>query len=419
MTGPATTPPPPASGTEAADVTGAAPAPSVARPWAVFRHYTLWSLVVLAALLPPMCASLLQDEPLLRGTVGALPTALVLLQSVCSAVATLLIVRAWDAADPAPMGENDLPHLGVIRAGRMTLVLPLLPLLGAAALAAIPGPGNLHTLVAVLAGLVPVQAIRLPWTWGLLAVAATAVAGNLLGLDRAEASMVFALLAGLVVAGRSSLWLAALVRELEQARVAQAELAVAEERLRFARDLHDVTGRDLSVIAVKAELASQLIERGDPRAAQHGREVAQIARSSLSQMRALVRGYREADLAAELRGTLSLLRSAGIDAEVRGEAADLPPAAARSAAWVLREAGTNILRHAQPSRVRIDLGPTSLTIENDGAGDAPLPDRGIGLRGLAERLAPDGTLETALDQGVYRLTARFGASPAAEPEDPA
>src|SRR5690606_29758902 len=185
------------------------------------------------------------------------------------------------------------------------------------------------------------------------------------GLSAPVAFPTGALLLAVVLTVRISLWLAAMVRELDDAREAQAQLAVAEERLRFARDLHDVTGRDLSVIAVKSELVAQLAEREDPRAVEHGREVAQIARASLAEIRSLVRGYREADLATELQGTASLLRSAHAEVTVHGDADDVPARHRGTAAWVLREGGTNILRHAGPSAVTIALGPDGVRLVND------------------------------------------------------
>nr|WP_245354278.1 histidine kinase [Brachybacterium sacelli] len=198
-----------------------------------------------------------------------------------------------------------------------------------------------------------------------------------------------------------------MVRELDEAREAQTQLAVAEERLRFARDLHDVTGRDLSVIAVKSELVAQLAEREDPRAAEHGREAAQIARASLAEIRALVRGYREADLATELRGTASLLRSAHVRVTVDGDAEDVPPALADTAAWVLREGGTNILRHADATAVTIALDTHGITLVNDGAHGTGSVHEGSGLTGMRERLHAASALTVRREDDTFTLDVRF------------
>ncbi|UQN28422.1 sensor histidine kinase [Brachybacterium kimchii] len=394
-------------------------APDVGRPWEIFRVYTLWSLAVLMLLLPLLLLSApgAADAPLLAPE-GALrdgpDAAFLVLQSLTSAVSVLVLCRAWARGEAGPRGRWDLPEVGALRvhgAGARALALsPLVPAALAAARTAWADDASAHApvLLACLGAALTGQALRLPWTTGILAAGATAGVGVLLGTSRNEASILAGLVIAFVAVARSSLWLAAIVRDLERARVAQAQLAVAEERLRFARDLHDVTGRDLSAIVVTAELTGKLVEREDPRALERSREVAQIARSSLAEVRALVRGYREADLAAELQGTVSLLRSAGIEAAVGGSPEDIPGSRAATAAWVLREAGTNVLRHSSADSVRIDLAPGGITVVNDGVSVTGTPVvMGSGLRGVRERLAPEGTLTARLDGERFVLSAVF------------
>ena len=110
--------------------------------------------------------------------------------------------------------------------------------------------------------------------------------------------------------------------ELDSSRTVHARLTVAEERLRFSRDLHDVLGRNLSLIAVNSELAAQLARRGDAAAAENMLEVRRVAHESLREMRAVVSGYRTADLDSELAGAQDVLRSAGVSCRVIGDAAD-------------------------------------------------------------------------------------------------
>ncbi|KOV78108.1 histidine kinase, partial [Streptomyces sp. NRRL WC-3618] len=142
-----------------------------------------------------------------------------------------------------------------------------------------------------------------------------------------------------------SVWLLTAVYELDEARETRARLAVAEERLRFGRDLHDVMGRNLAVIALKSELAVQLARRERPEAVDQMIEVQRIARESQREVRDVVRGYREADLGAELLGAQSVLTAAGISCEVTGEAVGLPGEVQSALGWVVREATTNVLRH--------------------------------------------------------------------------
>ncbi|MEV6955404.1 histidine kinase [Streptomyces sp. NPDC051183] len=223
----------------------------------------------------------------------------------------------------------------------------------------------------------------------------------------------------LAVACGFSAWLLKTVYELDHARELQAQLAVAEERLRFGRDLHDVMGRNLAVIALKSELAVQLARRGRPEAVDQMVEVQRIARESQKEVRDVVRGYREADLAAELEGARGVLSAAGMDCRVEMEAGReaLPSEVQSALGWVVREATTNVLRHGDARNCVIRLtetapeagGPARLTllVENDGAPEAPAGPPGSGLTGLRERLAVvDGTLDAGLvGGGRYRLTA--------------
>nr|WP_237547847.1 histidine kinase [Streptomyces sp. SID5473] len=216
------------------------------------------------------------------------------------------------------------------------------------------------------------------------------------------------------------MWGLKVVGELRDARDVRARLAVAEERLRFGRDLHDVLGRNLAVVALKSELAVQLARRGRAEAVDQMVEVQQIAQDSQREVREVVRGYREADLRVELEGARSVLGAAGIICKVIADEVDeLLPAPARSAlGWVVREATTNVLRHGDPRRCTISLGAVGgavvLVVENDRADTASLrPDGGgSGLAGLRERLAAvGGTLEAAPVRGArFRVTARIPAA---------
>ncbi|MDX3385421.1 histidine kinase [Streptomyces niveiscabiei] len=215
--------------------------------------------------------------------------------------------------------------------------------------------------------------------------------------------------------GVFSIWITKAVYELDHAREAQARLAVAEERLRFGRDLHDVMGRNLAVIALKSELAVQLARRGRAEAVEQMVEVQRIAQESQREVREVVRGYREVDLGVELLGARGVLSAAGISCEVRGEAGGLAGEVQSVLGWVVREATTNVLRHGDAQRCRVRLVVSGervvLTVENDGASDG-VGEGGSGLAGLRERLASvDGTLEAGLVRsGVFRVVATVPVS---------
>ncbi|MEU6509243.1 histidine kinase [Streptomyces sp. NPDC046942] len=214
-----------------------------------------------------------------------------------------------------------------------------------------------------------------------------------------------------LITGRCGAWTLSVLWEAERAREVEARLAVAEERLRFGRDLHDVLGRNLSVISLKSELAVQLARRGRPEAVEQMIEVQRIAQESQREVRAVVRGYREADLGVELAGAQGVLAAAGIDCEVRAETAGLPTEVQSALGWVVREATTNVLRHGDAGRCEVGLrvleGRVVLTVENDGAA-GPRDSGGSGLAGLKERLAAvGGTLQAGLvgDRDRFRVVA--------------
>jgi two-component system sensor histidine kinase DesK len=220
-----------------------------------------------------------------------------------------------------------------------------------------------------------------------------------------------------LVSVRPSVWSLSVMWQAEEARDLQARLAVAEERLRFGRDMHDVLGRNLAVIALKGELAVELAQRGRPEAVDQMVEVQRIARASQQEVRDVVRGYREADLSTELVGAQGVLKAAGIECEVTGDGGGQLPAAVQSAlGWAVREAATNVLRHGDPRLCTIRLSASGdrvvLNVENDGAPCTTAGESGSGLAGLRERL---GVLGGSLDagpvgDGLFRLTAKVPLS---------
>lgn len=187
-------------------------------------------------------------------------------------------------------------------------------------------------------------------------------------------------------------------------------LAAVAERERIGRDLHDLLGHTLSLIALKSELASRLLA-SDPAAARaEVAQIEQVARDALAQVRRAVTGIRAAMLRPELASARLLLGGAGVDLDERLDGHELPPDIETGLALVLREAVTNVQRHARAQRVGIRLwsqhGEVVLEVADDGRGGARR--RGNGLDGMAERLAAlGGTLE--LDSppgGGTRLRAR-------------
>lgn len=196
--------------------------------------------------------------------------------------------------------------------------------------------------------------------------------------------------------------------ELRLARQEVARLAANDERLRLARDLHDLLGHSLSLITLKSELAGRMLPGRPEDAARQVADIEQVSRQALVDVREAVTGYRRPRLAVELAAARAALRTAGIEliadpaleGEYRGLAADEEGALA----WALREAATNILRHSGAHRCELLLSEEweadesrrlCLTVLDDGEGPPRAQHDGNGLSGLRERIGlAGGRLET-------------------------
>ncbi|WP_435111587.1 sensor histidine kinase [Nocardiopsis synnemataformans] len=206
----------------------------------------------------------------------------------------------------------------------------------------------------------------------------------------------------------SSAWMLRVLRELQAAHEDRAALALANERLRISRDLHDVFGRTLATIAVKSSLASELVQRGHgERAATEITAVRKLAEEAGTEVRRVVRGELRTTWDDELSGARSLLRSAGVRCTVTGD--PVPQRCAEALAWVVREGVTNLLRHASATQVTIatanEDAEVHLTIANDGAGPpcSAQDGEGTGLRAMSERLHALGGRVTARRDGDWFL----------------
>jgi two-component system sensor histidine kinase DesK len=194
--------------------------------------------------------------------------------------------------------------------------------------------------------------------------------------------------------------LSSALREVHQARQELARLAVIEERLRVARDLHDLLGHTLSLIVLKSELARRLTEQEPQRAAQEIAEVERVARQTLREVREAVVGYRQPRLASELEHARQLLDAAEISCPIEQTIGPLPPAIDAVLGWAVREGVTNVIRHSRARQCRItvtsDAGRVEAEIWNDDPRlqSAVRLDTGSGLAGLRERVhAVGGQIE--------------------------
>jgi two-component system, NarL family, sensor histidine kinase DesK len=229
------------------------------------------------------------------------------------------------------------------------------------------------------------------------------------------------LVLGLVVFGLARL--AQLVRYVNAKRGELAQLAVIRERMRFARDLHDLLGYSLSAITLKAELTRRLVGTNPGRVRDELAEVLDIARQALADVRIVASGYRNISLAKEASSVSSLLAAAGIDAQVEINCGMLDEKVDTVLATVLREAVTNMLRHSTARHCSIQAGISGETIRlrvaNDGVPRSAACGRtGGGLENLSTRMAAIGGQLTARvgGDGRFEVLAEAPLTPPAESE---
>ncbi len=381
-----------------------------------FETYTRWTLYLLLGMVPLLAASVIGVTELAEDAATAF-TAYAGLVVLETGVAILVIRQGVTAfRDSAPVRRGPVALLLVLTAAAVVAAMLGLPPSEGSAWGG-RGAAVLVALAAALFALTPVltSPVLLPLA---LAVSGAAALANRPTLDWGNVvavTFVFGIvMVALTPSFRISVWMLGVVWEQERTRQLHARLAVAEERLRFSRDLHDVLGRALSAIALKSELGAELSRRGQgERAAEQMLEVRELANDSLREVRAVVAGYRQADLATEAAGARSVLRSAGVRTRIIGEDTTLPPRVQSALAWVVREGATNVVRHSSADTCTIDVAVVEdggqrlaqLTIVNDGVSGPP--STGSGLVGLSERLADlGGTVTTESSGGTFTLRAR-------------
>lgn len=290
------------------------------------------------------------------------------------------------------------------------------------------GYGGNFMLLFVLVSLCAGSASRSRRHLGLVLMLLSASAGIVSGMHHegfwSTASLAYGtFLSGFVVSVIIMLFQA--VAQLKSTRQELARNAVAEERLRFSRDLHDLLGHTLSVVVVKAEAARRIAGRDLDAALTQVGDIEAVGRQALTEIREAVTGYREGSLATELDRARSALAASDIEVVLHESGPPLPPQTEALLGWVVREGVTNVVRHSGASRARIELhaaeGQARLTITDNGRGPAApatrasgggtatleSPRTGTGLRGLTERLAAaGGSLTTGpATAGGFRVTA--------------
>ena len=326
-------------------------------------------------------------------------------------------------SEPRPVGVRIAAGVGLVVFTAVYLVVfgrafarGCAPAYRELALVAVLGVGLAVALGTAWAGLMiyvsAAVAVTLPerWVWPAV-LAATAVCAAVIAADGLlQDVFILPVMCVLTAFGlRGTRYLVSVNAELSEAREELARSAVAEERMRFARDLHDLLGHSLSLIALKSELAGRLAERDPARARQEMADVEVTARQALAEVRDAVSGYRQVSLWQALVEASSALSAAGITLRAPAGGDLLPGTVDAVLGWVVREATTNVLRHSGARSVTVGLATTdddvTLTVTDDGRGGSGPP--GAGLAGLAERVeALGGRLEAGPAGGRgFRLAA--------------
>jgi two-component system, NarL family, sensor histidine kinase DesK len=226
-------------------------------------------------------------------------------------------------------------------------------------------------------------------------VVALAAAAVLVQVGLYSRESVFILVSLVLAVGLTvvcQLWHYQVAQELEQARGLAAELAVAEERLRFAGELHDIQGGNLQAITLKAQVARRLVPVDPERAEAEMKAVEDLARTALKDTREVVGGYRKVALADEIDSAARILKSAGVQATVPDAAPSLDEDTEKLLGLLVREATTNLIRHAEPTAADVSIveidAEVTVTITNNGAPSPAGSGNGLGM--LSERFTEAG-----------------------------
>jgi two-component system sensor histidine kinase DesK len=256
-------------------------------------------------------------------------------------------------------------------------------------LVALLGPDSIgllmYALVSAATTLPPARAIPVVWVTCAGMLLYTGLVGD--GPHWAEVSVYggTALMLVILMSLRTAVF------ALREANDEVARLAVADERARLARDLHDVLGHSLTTITVKAALARRLMEAGETaRATAEITDVEVLTRQTLADVRSTVSAQRRASLPAELAGSRAVLTAAGIEAVLPQATDEVAEPYREAFAHVLREAVTNVVRHSGARRCEVRLGPSWVEVRDDGSGAVVGSAPGTGIAGLRERLGPLG-----------------------------
>ncbi len=329
--------------------------------------------------------------------------------TLLSALALLVFVGVWLDVYLGRVGRTPLAHVRVLSIGFAVCLLFYAAGLGVIGY-------DSATFLVYAGALIGFQGSLRMAAGGLLLIVAALLTPGWLSLYRLNTSDLVQILVltcvalwGNHMAYRQTIYSTRLARMQAE----KEQLAADAERERIARDLHDLLGHTLSVIVLKSELAGKLQGRDPVRAAQEIKEVERISREALSEVRSAVSGYRGSGLRAELARSKVALTTAGVRLELDAEPLCLPPEVEYATEMVLREAVTNIVRHAQAQVVTVVIGQQGqqwvLEVRDDGVGLGGAPE-GTGLTSMRERVRAAGGQFNLASTGLLGVSVRASFS---------
>ena len=383
-----------------------------------FRRYTWWSLTGTTTVLLSVIVGvwvLGADEPATARVVAGVALA------VTVAASAVLLSRRLALRHPDSAGgrSGSLPTAWLVAGSAGAAVLGGI-LLAAREYGRWSYPAA--TVLSVAATFLPT---RHRWTVIAGSAAGAAIIGAIVALAAGDgviyaAAFPVGMIASIAWATVGMWWSWDVAERLNEARRLSAELAVKDERLRFAADLHDIQGHHLQVIALKSELAARLAQGDSMRAAAEMKDVQRLSTDALRDTRAVVQGYRRTSLDVEIANAAKVLAAADIDVRMNldpsaGAGTDRVGERSRHLlGLVMREATTNVLRHSRARHAEIGYGVTDgfarLRVRNDGSVGESRDTTGSGLRALAQRLeAAGGELTWEQDGDRFVVTASLKA----------
>lgn len=250
----------------------------------------------------------------------------------------------------------------------------------------------------------------------LLRLPAAIISITIISIGAGIASLLFqlpisAILAGVGLLGGIGLAVGRVIWERnDQLRAAEkriATLAVSAERMRIARDLHDILGHSLTTITVKAQLAARLVDTDPDRARAEITELEEIARVALSDVRATTSGMQTVRVATEVASARSVLTAAGIQPEVPSAVPELSDELSELFGYVIREGVTNVVRHSGATKCTIAVGASFAAVSDNGTGGVTRRG-GSGIAGLSDRVESAG-LRLTVESGQHGTTLRAEA----------